>query len=181
MPSVRCFVWDFLLNTCPVSIKNPLWMKTFVAALISATVYAALAGGFFCYASLNTSGSFNPFSFVLLWSLATSWYHLIYYIDYRRAMMEREGELTRSRISIYIIPVPLLALILGAAFFLAKLLAGPLIPYVLLAELRELCSHLLLANLLTYVIEYAMVGYPAIILIKYALYRRKLKTRFGIE
>ena len=155
---------------------RPAWFVLLLAAMASAAAYVAVWAAIVVFVWSQGRMGYEPavvvFCLAFLWAESTLWFHAVYLLRGRLGSTESA---VGTKLEVWGGPVFMFALFLIKAMWLAiKYFAAPLIPFMLVIELRNVpvvgpavCNALCVALLL----------YPAVCAVVYAVGRRGAGSR----
>ena len=135
----------YFLMRFGVDEQRPAWYVMFLAAMASGAVYAtAWLAVMILLPFFSTSGGSIPAVMVILltltlWGSSTLWYHLLYLVWYRRSKAAGPKPETETSYSVWGgLVFMFVILLLKLMWVLLKYICAPMIPFMLIVELRNI-------------------------------------------
>lgn len=175
MSASRGYIPRTFLQRLGVSKVRPAWFVLFLAAVVTAAIWAgALVLLLFIARLFGTGGtgaisSWGPLSwlegYLLLWDMAVLWYHVVYLVGHRLGSWD-EGRAGGRRLEVWGGPL-FMALTATARllWLVMKYVAAPMLPLLLAATFRQTTG---IESAPVDLLCMAVLAYPAAVLLAYA-------------
>lgn len=182
MHSMKGLVPRLFLTQIGVDARHPAWFVMLLAAMVSGAVYSAawLVAMLFLPTVSLSAGEPVPVGVVALltltmWGTSTLWYHVLYLVWYRRSRTAGTGMGVESHYSVWGGPLSMILVLLAKmVWMLLKYVVAPLIPFMLVVELRSIPG---IGAAICNVACVALTLYPVIALACYAVGRTRQRPR----